>query len=247
METHGMKRLLARIRGQRLPKPQMVERFGLKDRLDHFGSMTTFLILVITGLPQTRPEMGAARAIIDFLGGIGTTRIIHRTTGVIFVALMVSHVARAVLSAIRNHRMPPMVPTRQDFEDVLQTFRHYLFGAPRPRVGKFDYAEKFEYWGLFLGGIVMSSTGLFLMFPEAVSQYLPGIIIAATRVMHGMEATFAVMVVILWHSWGVILRPDVFPLDTSIFTGKMELHRLKHEHELEYDRLFPEGDAVTGD
>lgn len=247
MKTAGMRRILGRLKGQRLPKPQMVQRFSLKDRLDHLGSAVTFIMLVITGLPQTRPEMSAARAVIDFFGGIGMTRIIHRTTGVIFVILMVSHVARAVIRAVREHKMPPMVPTRQDFEDVLQTFRHYLFGEPRPRVGKFDYAEKFEYWGLFLGGIVMSSTGLFLMFPEAVSQYLPGIIIAATRVMHGMEATFAVMVVILWHSWGVILRPDVFPLDTSIFTGKMDLHRLKHEHELEYDRLFPEGDAVTGD
>jgi formate dehydrogenase subunit gamma len=240
MQTEGMRRLLARLRRQKLPKLQTVTRFSLVERWEHFGSMVTFLTLVVTGLPQTRPDLGVARSIIDFFGGIGTTRIIHRTTGVIFVLLMLTHVARAVVKAVREHRMPAMVPTRQDFEDVLQTFRHYLFGEPRPRVGKFDFSEKFEYWGLFLGGIVMSSTGLVLMFPELVSQFLPGVIIAATRVMHGLEATFAVMVVILWHSYGVIFRPEVFPLDTSIFTGKMDLHRLKHEHELEYDRLFPE-------
>ncbi len=243
MQSAGMRRLLARLRRQKLPKLQTVIRFNLVERWEHFGSMATFLTLVVTGLPQTRPDLAAARAMIDFFGGIGTTRIIHRTAGVLFVLLMVTHVTRAVVKAVREHRMPVMVPTLKDFEDVLQTFRHYLFGEPRPRVGKFDFSEKFEYWGLFLGGIVMSSTGLVLMFPELVSQFLPGVIIAATRVMHGLEATFAVLVVILWHSYGVIFRPEVFPLDTSIFTGKMDLHRLKHEHELEYDRLFPEQTA----
>jgi cytochrome b subunit of formate dehydrogenase len=247
MRTEGMRRILARLRREKLPKPETVTRFSPVERLEHLGSMLTFLTLVITGLPQTRPDLGAARAIIDFFGGIGSTRIIHRTAGVLFVALMLAHVTRAVVKAVREHRLPAMVPTRKDFEDVLQTFRHYLFGAPRPRVGKFDFSEKFEYWGLFLGGIVMSMTGTFLIFPELVSQYLPGIILAVMRLMHGLEGTFAVMVVILWHSYGVIFRPEVFPLDTSIFTGKMDVHRLKHEHELEYDRLFPEEEPAGGD
>ena len=246
MQTTGMQRLVARMRRHRLPKPQTVTRFSRSERLEHFGSLATFLTLVVTGLPQTRPDLAAARAIIDFLGGIGTTRIVHRTAGVLFVALMLMHVTKAVVKAVREHRLPVMVPIRQDFEDVLQTFRHYLFGAPMPKVGKFDFSEKFEYWGLFLGGIVMSTTGTALMFPELMSQYIPGIIIATMRLMHGLEGTLAVLVVILWHSYGVIFRPEVFPLDTSIFTGKMDVHRLKHEHELEYDRLFPQ-EGTGGD
>jgi hypothetical protein len=89
--------------------------------------------------------------------------------------------------------------------------------------------------------MVMSVTGLSLVWPELVTTYLPGIVIAVTRTIHGYEATFAVLVVILWHTWGVILRPEVFPLDTSIFTGKISLERLKEEHRAEYERLFPEG------
>jgi hypothetical protein len=53
-----------------------------------------------------------------------------------------------------------------------------------------------------------------------------------------------VLVVLLWHSYGVILRPEVFPLDTSIFTGKISLERLREEHALEYERIF--GAAETG-
>jgi len=244
MNTEGVQRILAWLRRTPKPKPATVKRFSVTDRLDHLGSAITFIGLVVTGLPQTRPDLAAARAIIGFFGGIGTTRFVHRTIGVAFVALMLLHVGRAVVNAVKRHRLPVMTPTRKDFEDVLQTFRHYLFGERLPRVGKFDFSEKFEYWGLFLGGIVMSSTGIILMFPELVTQFLPGVVVAATRVMHGFEATFAVMVVILWHSYGVMLRPEVFPLDTSIFTGKMDLHRLKHEHALEYERLFPE-EAAT--
>ena len=48
------------------------------------------------------------------------------------------------------------------------------------------------------------------------------------------------MVIVLWHSYGVILRPEVFPLDTSIFTGKITVERLKEEHGAEFERLFPE-------
>jgi hypothetical protein len=67
---------------------------------------------------------------------------------------------------------------------------------------------------------------------------VPGGVIAAGRVLHGLEGTFAVLVVILWHSWSVILRPEIFPLDKSIFTGKIDLERLREEHALEYERIF---------
>ena len=241
MQTEGIQRLLGWVRGRKAAAAETVERFNKTERMEHLGSAFTFIALVVTGLPQTRPDLPIARAIIATMGGIWSTRIIHRTIGVIFVVLMVTHVTRAVMNAVRNRRLPVMVPDRKDFEDVLLTFRHYLFREPMPRVGKFDFSEKYEYWGLFLGGIVMSSTGMILLFPELVSQLLPGIVVAATRLMHGLEATFAVMVVILWHSYGVMLRPEVFPLDTSIFTGKMSVARLKHEHPLEHDRLFPDG------
>jgi cytochrome b subunit of formate dehydrogenase len=240
----GVRKLLARLRREKKPEKETVVRFPVSDRLEHLGSMLTFVLLVVTGLPQTRPDLPLANTIIGLFGGIGATRILHRVVGFLFVALLVVHVGRAVVRALRARRLPVMALTRKDFEDVVQTFRHILLREPRPRVAKFDFAEKFEYWGLFLGGLVMSVTGIILVFPGLVTQLLPGVIVAATRVMHGLEGTFAVLVVALWHSYGVILRPAVFPLDTSIFSGKMSVERLKHEHPLEYERLFPERAAA---
>lgn len=218
----------------------MVPRFNLRERIEHLGSMLTFILLTVTGLPQTRPNLGIAQDIIAFFGGIDSTRFIHRVAGFAFVGLMVMHAARAILNAMHQRTLPVMVPSVQDFKDTFETIKHFLWGTPRPKTGKFDFSEKFEYWGLLLGGTLMSVTGVALVFPELITQYLPGLFIALFRTMHGLEATFAVLVVALWHSYGVILRPEVFPLDTSIFTGKISLERLEEEHGLEYERLLPE-------
>ncbi|NNG16893.1 MAG: hypothetical protein HKM89_10470 [Gemmatimonadales bacterium] len=216
----------------------MVTRFSLVERLEHLLSMVTFTLLVLTGLPQSYPESSLGNWFIALWGGIGSTRVLHRVAGVLFVTLLVIHVGRAVVGAFRQGHVPQMFPHKQDFADAMQTVRHYLRNSPLPRVGKFDFREKFEYWGLFLGGTLMSVTGFVLLFPESASQVLPGLVLAVARVMHGLEATFAVLVVLLWHSYGVILRPEVFPLDTSIFTGKISLERLREEHALEYERIF---------
>lgn len=245
-ESEGARRIRARLRGQRLPPEPTAPRFSVADRWEHLTSAFTFIALVVTGLPQTKPEWGAARWIIDALGGIQSTRLAHRVVGFAFVTLFLVHVARAVVRSVKGRHLPVMIPTRKDFQDILQMARHYLWGEPRPRFGKFDFGEKFEYWGLFLGGVVMSVTGLALVFPEFLSNWLPGIVVAAARVIHGFEATFAVLVVILWHSWGVMLRPEVFPLDTSIFTGRIPLSRLREEHPLEYERIVGEHPDAIG-
>ena len=222
-------------------KVATVTRFTRLERAEHLGSMITFILLVLTGLPQTRPDLEFAHRIIEMFGGITTLRWIHRITGLIFVALLVQHVARAVVRVFRTHRLPIMATSIQDFKDAFATVKHFIWGTPRPKTGKFDFSEKFEYWGLFMGGTLMSVTGIALLFPELLTQYVPGLFVALFRVMHGLEATFAVLVVALWHSYGVILRPEVFPLDTSIFTGEMPVERLEEEHRLEYERLFPDG------
>ncbi len=231
-----------RHEGERHP---MVPRFNIMERVEHMGAASTFILLIVTGLPQTRPDSPLAHWLIQLWGGIGPTRIVHRVTGVVFVGLLAMHLSRGIAGAIKRRKLPEIMFRKQDFHTALGTLKHALKGGPKPKSGKFDFREKFEYWGLFLGGTLMTVTGVILLFPEAASTVLPGIFLAAARVAHGLEATFAVLVVILWHSYGVMLRPEVFPLDTTMFTGKISLERLKEEHELEYDELFPGGAEPT--
>ena len=240
--------------GKDAPKLAMVPRFSRRERSEHLLSALSFTLLCVTGLPQTAPTNAFAQWLIGLFGGIESTRFIHRVAGFLFVGLFLMHVATAIMNAIRKRRMPVMVPSVQDFHDTAATIKHFLWKTPRPKTGKFDFSEKFEYWGMVMGGTLMCVTGVVLVWPDLVSQLVPGVFIAMFRTLHGLEATFAVMVVVLWHSYGVILRPEVFPIDTSIFTGQISVERLEEEHGLEYDKLIAEhpelalhGHASAGD
>ncbi len=217
---------------------EYVTRFSRRQRLEHLGVMSVFLILSFTGLPQKFYESGWAQAIIVGLGGIDRVRWIHRFAGIVFTLLTAIHMTLAVGLVLIGRSGLSLVPTKQDFLDAITTLRYYLgVSDVQAKFDKFDYKQKFEYWGLVLGAVIVISTGLVLLFPIAVTGFLPGEIIPAAKLAHGNEGLMAFLVVILWHIYNAHLNPDVFPFDTTIFTGKISVERLRHEHSLEYDRV----------
>jgi hypothetical protein len=44
--------------------------------------------------------------------------------------------------------------------------------------------------------------------------------------------------VVVWHIAGALLTPESFPMDTSIFSGKISREKLRREHTLEYEEKF---------
>jgi cytochrome b subunit of formate dehydrogenase len=78
------------------------------------------------------------------------------------------------------------------------------------------------------------------MWPVLAAQYLPGQLIPVSKVAHSNEGLMAFLVIIVWHIYNAHLSPDVFPFDRSIFTGRVSVERMRHEHPLEYERLMKE-------
>ena len=60
----------------------LVDRFSLAQRIEHFVLLITFNVLALTGLPQKYPSTGWAQRLITLMGGIETTRLVHRLTAV---------------------------------------------------------------------------------------------------------------------------------------------------------------------
>ncbi len=216
-----------------------IVRFSARQRVEHFSIMILFTVLVITGMPQKYFEAVFSAKVVSLLGGIDATRLIHRIAGVLFCLTMVAHLAVAIWQ-VATRRIPrlSMVPGKQDYRDAIGTLRWYL-GLSKEKVlfDRYDYRQKFEYWGMVAGSMIMVITGFMLLFPVPIASLLPGQLIPAAKLAHSQEGLMAFLVVIVWHIYNAHLNPDVFPFDWSIFTGKISRHRMIEEHPIELARI----------
>lgn len=225
--------------------PREFVRFSPGQRIEHAVVMVSFIILLLTGVPQKFSDAGWAQSAIVAMGGIETTRLVHRSFALLLVLESVYHVASIVISILRGSFAPSMIPGTKDVQDALTSFKYCIGVAPAiPRFGRFDYRQKFEYWGVAFGVIIMIVTGMVLMFPSQATQLLPGTFVPASREMHGGEALLVLAIFVSWHLYGAHLNPMRFPGDLTIFTGRISRERMMAEHPLEYARivrkLYPE-------
>lgn len=217
---------------------EQIVRFSRKRRIEHIVVMLLFVLLCLTGFPQKFYTHRWADVLVHALGGIDWTRRIHHLAGYSLAAMTVLHFG-AGLAGMLSRQIPfSMMPTRKDFEDVFRQLRHYLGTAPRaPLYDRYSYKEKFEYWGLVMGNVIMVVTGSILAFPIQVTAYLPGVLVPAAKMAHSNEGLMAFLVITIWHIFNVHMNPDAFPFDPAIFTGKITRERYEHEHPLELARL----------
>jgi cytochrome b subunit of formate dehydrogenase len=209
-------------------------RFSRGQRIQHGILILSFTVLALTGLGQKYAFTGGGEAAIVLMGGIEAVRVVHRGAAILLMAATLYHVFDVAYRVLVRRRPLAILPRFQDVLDALQTVRYNLGrAAGRPRMGRYTFEEKVEYWALMWGNVVMIATGFILWNPIATAQVFPGQVIPASLVAHGSEALLAVLAVIVWHGYGVHLRH----FNRSMFTGTMTEAEMREEHPLELEAI----------
>jgi cytochrome b subunit of formate dehydrogenase len=224
-----------------------LRRFSTGRITEHWLNAFIFLVLVVTGLVQKFHALDISDWIIMQAGGIDAIRLIHRIAGVAIAVITVQHLATAFFGVLAGKWPFSMLITMKDVTDAVKDLRYYLCIDKFPSAGgRYTYKQKFEYWGVLTGQIIMIATGLALWFPAQATMFLPGQIIPAAKALHTNEAMLVVIIIAVWHIYNAIFSPDVFPLDRSIFTGRISLERMRREHPLELARMERAGQLDPG-
>ena len=217
-------------------------RFTLSQRIEHALLLASVTMLCVTGLPQRFVDAAWGQRLISCMGGLDWVRWMHHMFGVMLLSEALYHLIASLgeLLFARSKAMA-MFPRARDFRDAFHQVAHLIgMRAEEPQFGRYDFRHKIEYWSLVWGMLLMGVTGVILLFPTNATRLVPGSIVTASRVAHSYEALLAFLAIVLWHLYNAHFAAESFPMDTSIFTGKISVARMRKEHPLEYEQWLRE-------
>lgn len=202
-------------------------RFSVLYRIEHWVLTISFSLLAVTGLVQIYFATDLAQAIVGGLGGIEFVRLLHRIAAVVLMLETILHLGHVGYRVFVLRTPMSMLPGVQDLRNAIQAVAYNLgLRKERPQQGFYTLEEKLEYWAVVWGTIVMGITGFILWNPIATTRILPGVVVPAAVVAHGLEATLAVLAIIVWHVYHVHLRH----FNKSIVTGYLTEEEMEDEH-----------------
>ena len=240
---------LVRGRPKRLvPGRNAYVRFELIHRLLHLIVIISFLGLALTGLPLRYSDQAWGKTLANALGGFSSTSVWHRVLAVatfFYVAAHLVWLARKTVR-LRSDNMgwrdillgpDSPVPVWRDFQDLWRMASWFSGFGPKPVFERWTYWEKFDYWAVFWGVGVIGASGLLLWFPNFFCRFFSGEILNAAKVVHSEEALLAVGFIFAVHFFHNAIRPEIAPLDLSMFTGLTSEPELQEERPEYMQRL----------
>ena len=237
-------------------------RFTPFERFLHLMMVTSFLALVITGMPLKFYYTDWAKTMFHLLGNAEVARTLHHYAAVVTFAYFVLHLGSILVNAWRQRaglrdavtgkitlqrllgvifHPDSMVPSLQDWRDFIAHQKWFFGKGPRPQFDRWTYWERFDYFAVFWGVAIIGFSGLIMWFPIFFTQFLPGWIINIALVVHSDEALLAAGFIFSFHFFNTHFRIEKFPMDTVIFSGRISKTEMLHERKRWYDRLVATG------
>jgi cytochrome b subunit of formate dehydrogenase len=212
-----------------------VVRMTPNQRGQHLVLLVSFILLVITGFALKYPESWFAH----LLGMSERLRsIVHRIAGVVLIAAGIYHVSYVAAAPDGRRLLRDLAPGLGDLQDGIAAMLYYLgLRSQKPKFGRFSYAEKAEYWALVWGTALMGVTGVMMWAKVWVGNLLARWWVDVATSIHFYEAILATLAILVWHFYQVFFDPDVYPMNSAWWDGKMPVDHYREEHELDTGTL----------
>jgi cytochrome b subunit of formate dehydrogenase len=181
------------------------------------------------------------------VGGFGTIIFFHKLCAVVLTLAFLYHLKVVLQRGVVNREKgifwgpTSMIPDWKDVKDLFGHLRWFVGLGPKPQFERYAYWEKFDYWAVFWGMIVIGFSGYAMWFAPFFARFLPGWALNAVLVIHSEEGLLAILFIFSIHFVNTHLRPDSFPMDMVIFTGVESEEEFKTKRPEEYQRVASQG------
>lgn len=210
---------------------QSVIRMDRSQRIQHATLAISFIILAITGFALKFPDSWVGKA----MGSSEDFRSwSHRIAGIVLLVAGAYHVYYLIFKKQGRRLLLDFMPAKKDVSDVIGSAK-YLSGlsTEKPKIGRFGYSEKMEYWAVVWGTVIMGVTGFMIWFKIEVTTFMPRWAVDVATTIHYYEAILACLAIVVWHFYHVIFDPDVYPLNWAAWSGRVSKHWQEEEHPLD--------------
>ncbi len=214
-------------------------RMTVNERIQHFLLLISFFTLVITGFALRFPEAWWVRHLRELIPGFFELRsLLHRIAAVVMVVDSIYHILYLSFTERGKQLFKDLLPNIKDVKDAIGVMKYNLgFSPVKPKLDRFSYVEKFEYWALVWGTIVMTLTGIIMWFENTFIGIFTKLGYDIARTIHYFEAWLAFLAIIFWHFYFVIFNPDVYPMSLAWIKGYLTEEEMADEHPLELERI----------
>jgi len=229
MFLHNALDYISRVREMMARRPRVM-RMRMDEVWQHTLLMVSFTVLVITGFSLTYHQSFFAKFFFGWEGGFRMRGLIHRVSAVILMLTSLWHLIY-LFTPRGKQFFKDMLPTMNDVRFFINRMLNFIGkGEHLGCTQRFNYAEKAEYWALIWGTIVMAATGLLLWFDNFFSAFFGRTVFDVAITIHFWEAWLASLAILVWHLYGVMFNPEVYPMNPAWINGTMSEELYAHEH-----------------
>jgi formate dehydrogenase gamma subunit len=215
-------------------------RMSRSERIQHFLLFTSFITLILTGFGLKFPEAFWVKWIVFIIGdnAFEARGVVHRIASIVMIAASLYHLYYILFTTRGKQLVRDFLPCKQDLIDFKDSM-FYLLGKSdvKPKLGRFSYIEKMEYWAVVWGTVIMGATGFILWFENTFLKIVGTTGMDISTAIHYYEAILASLAILVWHFYFIFINPDVAPMNKAWSKGYLTREQMEHEHPLELEEI----------